>query len=191
MLLSFGKQHLTGYRFACKDCRCGERASRALQPTRGSTGLDEPEPPSRPRPHVTSTANSTVIVSAASEDHLCALVNLLTSLQEAAPETPVLIWDLSPTPAIKASDLHAVHRNVVGLRHFPYKDYPDHFNVQKSGGHWAWKVSPIRFALHAQLIDAHVSLPAYRAEAGSTVSCCTSTARTCTTTVTPHPPEPC
>ena len=34
--------------------------------------------------------------------------------------------------------LEQVH-NTVSLVRFPYADHPGHFNVEKKGGHWAWK----------------------------------------------------
>ena len=139
-------QRRSGYKVACKDCQCVNNASQAR--AQGAVVSTINAAAQAARYHGDATINTTAIVSAASEDHLCALINLLKSLELSAPGTPVLVWDLSyPAPKINMSDLRAVHSTVVALRHFNFDNYPKHFDIHKSGGQWAWKPVLIKEAL--------------------------------------------
>jgi len=81
-----------------------------------------------------------VIVTAASENHLCALVQLLTSLNQSAPSTPVIVYDLNfEEPFFEITKLQRVHPNVVSVRRFKYFQFPPWFRIDKEAGHWAWK----------------------------------------------------
>lgn len=101
-----------------------------------------------------AAAKRGVIVSAASEDHLCALVNLLKSLNASSPEQPVLVYDLTMAPpsapssqhpgghgsgqyGIADADFAPHHGRVLPIRRFNYDAYPEHVAVSRSGGAWA------------------------------------------------------
>eukprot|EP00040_Diaphanoeca_grandis_P027242 m.154606 g.154606 ORF g.154606 m.154606 type:complete len:413 (-) comp30897_c0_seq1:270-1508(-) len=82
-----------------------------------------------------------VIVTAASDSHLCALLQLLMSLNHSAPTTSVVVYDLNvEEPFIQIDDLRKVHANVVSLRRFEYSKFPPWFRVDNGeAGSWAWK----------------------------------------------------
>ena len=88
-------------------------------------------------PPATAAIGGGMLISAASEDHLCALLNLLKSLNTSAPDQPVLVWDLSipaATGGIMLKDLTRVHSNVA-LRSFDYGKFPaPHIKITNSAG---------------------------------------------------------
>jgi hypothetical protein len=80
-----------------------------------------------------------MLVTACSESHLCALMQLLASLKSSADGTPIIVYDLNPPPGphMQLNELRRAYEHVVAVRLFPYDEHPPYFNVLKRAGHWA------------------------------------------------------
>jgi hypothetical protein len=89
----------------------------------------------------TASPQQLMVVTALSSSHLCALLQLLGTLNESASGTPIIVYDLNPAPGpyIQIDDLRRVYPGVVGVRRFDYSAVPAYFNVLRKAGQWAWK----------------------------------------------------
>ena len=87
----------------------------------------------------TTTTTTFMLVTACSESHLCALMQLLASLNESAEGAPIIFYDLNPPPGphMQLEELRRAYQHVVAVRRFPYNEYPAFFNVLKRAGQWA------------------------------------------------------
>lgn len=162
--VSAGKVTVSGFRVDCLDCRCGNKVPQKQKP---------PPPPMTSVDGVGTVAlaaaaaaaagaagggsgGPAMLVTAASENHLCVLLQLLDNLRKTHPDRQVLVYDLdlAPSPGtaqpphyIKREHLDAVHPNIAGLRRFNYSKYPTHFRIDKHAGVYAWKPIIIREAV--------------------------------------------
>lgn len=91
-------------------------------------------------PGTKRSSPSFVITTALSNSHLCALVQLLTSLNQSGVTEQVIVYDLNTIPDefLQVEEIRRVYLAIT-VRRFHYNEYPSHFNVNKHAGHWAWK----------------------------------------------------
>jgi len=81
-----------------------------------------------------------VLVTALSDSHLCALTQLLVSLNESTMTSPMVVYDLNPvSPHLRLKELQRIYSLVVEVRRFDYTAHPPFFDVTRKAGHWAWK----------------------------------------------------
>ena len=71
------------------------------------------------------------VVTATSRNHLCAMGNLLASLDAHEKGRRVIVYDLAPWEGKfpKLDILQKINPSVSAVRPFPYADYPPWFNV--------------------------------------------------------------
>lgn len=104
------------------------------------------------RPSISTTTTTTfMLVTACSESHLCALMQLLASLNESAQGASIIVYDLNPPPGphMQLEELRRAYQHVVAVRRFPYDEYPAFFNVLKRAGQWACEYSNLAAAASA------------------------------------------
>ena len=84
-----------------------------------------------------STDGSLVIVTGASSNHFQSLKQLLKSIKEFEPQTECIVYDLglSPNESIELSETYPQYEMVV----FDYSKFPDHVDINKEAGAYAWK----------------------------------------------------
>ena len=76
------------------------------------------------------------IVTGASSNHVAPLINLVRSVRMAGIRVRIVAWDLGMTPEQAA--LVAGLRGVT-LRTFPFDAYPEHLDIERDAGSYAWK----------------------------------------------------
>eukprot|EP00039_Didymoeca_costata_P011378 m.159535 g.159535 ORF g.159535 m.159535 type:complete len:358 (+) comp15155_c0_seq4:379-1452(+) len=88
--------------------------------------------------------NYPIIVTGASANHMCSLLNMLRSVSVAEPTARILVYDLSPTPPFLEDELlRFINPQVVKpIRKFAFSSYPDFMTINpgdQEAGQYAWK----------------------------------------------------
>jgi hypothetical protein len=78
-----------------------------------------------------------LIVTGADSTHYRSLMNLLASIEQNEPETPVSVWNLG----LGCHELNALEARFprVEVTDFPYEDFPAYFRIDEQAGQYAWK----------------------------------------------------
>ena len=86
-----------------------------------------------------------VIVTGASKNHECPLINMLGSLTREGVDTPVIIYELgTEAPFLDTAELKKAYAHILEFRKFDYSKYPDWFKIDYRAGEYAWKPMIIR-----------------------------------------------
>lgn len=100
------------------------------------------------------------IATGASANHGMSLVQLLRSLRKWEPRTPVAVYDLG----LEQKHLDAIAETGFAVTRFPYEDYPEHLDITKNAGEYAWKPAIVRREV------ARSSLPLIWMDAGDVLT---------------------
>eukprot|EP00040_Diaphanoeca_grandis_P043055 m.266818 g.266818 ORF g.266818 m.266818 type:complete len:437 (-) comp69507_c0_seq1:253-1563(-) len=126
---------VSGFRTDCPDCRCAEKPqiSETMTVEQNLTAVSSRSPTVETR-----TAISVVVV-AASANHVCPLLEMLASVAKYEPQLPVVVYDLDYESPFLELDILQKANPLTQLRRFDYTKYPDWFNISLHAGQYAWK----------------------------------------------------
>ena len=162
---------VAGFRFDCTDCKCNDDVNQNINKGGGGGGgikgttireqqqqyKQQQQQQQQQQQHTNSASKTApMLVTAASENHLCVLLQLLDNLRKTHPDHHVTVYDLDLPPQktgdgaapkgnyIERKHLDAVHPHIASLRRFNYSAYPPHFRIDEHAGVYAWKPLIIR-----------------------------------------------